>query len=211
MRRGDRGRTTVAANATIQHDILDRVYIAKPCTADWNSMPGDARVRACELCQLNVYNLSEMTRPAAVALIEKNEGKICAMYYKRADGTILTKDCPMGVRAYTKKLVLAGAAVLVSLVAFGSGAAGRSRASNSTNPSSGSAAASAFPKIDFEFSRDTKDLLINYLPAWMIPPSWIVKKPAVISAPAGPGGMVVSSGPYSPPPGPSVPILLGTR
>lgn len=37
-------------------DILNRVYIAAPCSVPWDSMEGDERIRHCQQCKLNVYN-----------------------------------------------------------------------------------------------------------------------------------------------------------
>src|ERR1700739_78711 len=45
---------------TLQPDVND-LRIASPCTAEWDAMTGDNRVRHCALCHLNVYNISEMT------------------------------------------------------------------------------------------------------------------------------------------------------
>src|SRR5262245_30602687 len=39
---------------------LARLRIASPCSADWDEMTGDDRVRFCGRCRKNVYNLSEM-------------------------------------------------------------------------------------------------------------------------------------------------------
>ncbi len=75
---------------------LESVYVARPCSAEWNSMTGDERIRFCHACKLNVYNLSEMTKREAEDLILEKEGKLCIRYYKRFDSTILTKDCPFG-------------------------------------------------------------------------------------------------------------------
>jgi hypothetical protein len=61
-------------------------------------MQGDDRVRYCGQCQLNVYNLSDMTRSEAERLINETEGRLCVSYFQRADGTILTRDCPVGLR-----------------------------------------------------------------------------------------------------------------
>lgn len=41
---------------------MNNLRIAVPCEADWETMAGDARVRHCTLCNLNVYNFAEMTR-----------------------------------------------------------------------------------------------------------------------------------------------------
>lgn len=59
-------------------------------------MSGDDRVRHCQRCDLNVYNLSEINRTEAEDLIRSNEGRLCVRYYARADGTVITRDCPVG-------------------------------------------------------------------------------------------------------------------
>lgn len=82
---------------------LETIQIAKPCPADWDAMTGDAQVRHCGSCRLNVYNLSEMTRAQAEAVILEHEGHLCVRLYTRADGTVLTRDCPVGLRAFWLK------------------------------------------------------------------------------------------------------------
>jgi hypothetical protein len=86
--------------------MLDNVQVAKPCSADWGKMPGDARVRHCCECQLGVYNLSEMTRPEAEAFLRKATGRVCIRIYRRADGTVITRDCPKGLAAVRRALAL---------------------------------------------------------------------------------------------------------
>jgi hypothetical protein len=78
--------------------LLESIRIATPCRADWDDMVGDERVRFCGKCQKNVYNLSEMTRAEAEALVREKQGRMCARLYRRRDGTVLTADCPVGVR-----------------------------------------------------------------------------------------------------------------
>src|SRR5258706_7014177 len=75
---------------------LDNIRIASPCQADWNGMYGDDRKRFCSDCKLNVYNLSGMTRDEAEALIINAEGRLCVRFYTRADGSVITQDCPVG-------------------------------------------------------------------------------------------------------------------
>lgn len=77
---------------------LDQVKVASPCSADWNAMEGDDQARFCKHCQKNVYNLSAMTEKEAATLVRNTEGRLCVRYYRRADGTMLTADCPVGVR-----------------------------------------------------------------------------------------------------------------
>jgi hypothetical protein len=102
---------------------LDALTVASPCTVAWDSMEGDERVRACAQCRLSVYNLSAMTRPEAERFIDEKEGRACVRFYRRADGTVITQDCPVGLRAARLKLVrLAGAAAaMVAVLAAGLG------------------------------------------------------------------------------------------
>jgi hypothetical protein len=100
--------------------VLDNIRVASPCSADWSKMPGHERVRHCGDCKKNVYNLSELTREQAESLIVEHEGKLCVRYYQRADGTILLKDCAVGVkRKRRRRIIVAGAAAaLVGGAAF---------------------------------------------------------------------------------------------
>jgi hypothetical protein len=82
---------------------LDHVRVAAPCTVDWDLMIGSERMRFCGQCSLNVYNLSGMTRSEAEHLIARNEGRLCVRFYRR-DGSIITKDCPVGLRAIRRRV-----------------------------------------------------------------------------------------------------------
>lgn len=95
---------------------LDNVRIASPCSANWDEMLGDERKRFCGQCKLNVYNLSGMTRTEAENLLLTSEGRVCVRFYRRTDGSVLTKDCPVGWRAI-KRRVSRTATTLVSLCA----------------------------------------------------------------------------------------------
>jgi hypothetical protein len=88
--------------------LLENVAIAAPCSADWEQMVGDERVRFCRSCEKNVYNLSAMPRDEAEALLGARDGKMCVRLYKRADGTVLTSDCPVGVKRRRRRRALAG-------------------------------------------------------------------------------------------------------
>lgn len=77
---------------------LDVITIDDPCTVPWEDMRGDDRVRFCGLCQRSVYDLTEMTRADAEALLTESllpehRGRLCVQLYRRADGTIQTADC----------------------------------------------------------------------------------------------------------------------
>ncbi|MBX9685443.1 MAG: TonB family protein [Candidatus Obscuribacterales bacterium] len=77
---------------------IEQIFIASPCSVGWENMTGDERVRFCGVCSKNVYNTSKMTSNELRALIQDTEGKFCARIYRRSDGTILTDDCPIGLR-----------------------------------------------------------------------------------------------------------------
>lgn len=97
---------------------LDNVRIAAPCSADWDNMFGNERLRFCEQCQLNVYNLSEMSKAEAERLIGQTEGRLCVRFYRRQDGSIITQNCPLGLRAIKRRLSRAAAAVATSVLSF---------------------------------------------------------------------------------------------
>jgi len=98
--------------------LLDNIRVASPCTETWSAMRGDARVRHCGTCDQNVYNLSELTRAEAEALLRQKEGKLCARYYRRSDGAVMTKDCPSGTLRPRRGRWYAGAiAALFGLIA----------------------------------------------------------------------------------------------
>lgn len=84
---------------TKQSGLLDSARIASPCSASWSQMKGDERVRYCEACRLNVYNFAELSRSQAEDLIRNTEGRLCGIIYRRPDGTVLTRDCPVGLMA----------------------------------------------------------------------------------------------------------------
>ncbi len=97
---------------------LKNLKIASPCSADWNNMIGDDRVRFCGQCGLNVYNLSNMSQIEAERLIMEREGKLCVRFYVRADGTVLTSDCPVGWAAYKQRMRKIATAVASFIFTF---------------------------------------------------------------------------------------------
>jgi hypothetical protein len=96
--------------------MLDRISVASPCSESWGEMVGDERVRYCLKCEKNVFNLSAMNRDEAEALLQQRAGgEVCVRYYQRADGTIMTQDCPVGVSKKRRKkvaLAVAGAGAM---------------------------------------------------------------------------------------------------
>jgi hypothetical protein len=100
-------------------DLLNRTYIAAPCDVDWDSMTGDDRIRFCGQCKLNVYNVASMSAKETARLIRETEGRLCMKLYRRRDGTILTDNCPVGLKRIRDRLKLCVAAALALLVTAG--------------------------------------------------------------------------------------------
>jgi hypothetical protein len=99
--------------------VLNNLRIASPCPAAWEGMRGDDRVRFCDSCSKHVYNVSGMTADEAVALIQTSEGQTCVRLFRRTDGTVLTADCPVGIRSALRRRLIriasAGVVVFVML------------------------------------------------------------------------------------------------
>jgi hypothetical protein len=86
----------------------------------WDAMAGNQQVRHCGECRLNVYNLSAMTEIEIQRLLvmQPAEQRVCVRFYRRADGTMLTQDCPRGIKRLAKRVSKLGAAVFSALVSM---------------------------------------------------------------------------------------------
>jgi hypothetical protein len=73
-------------------ELAKRLTVVTPCKVKWKDMQGDDKVRHCALCQLNVYNVREMTTPEVEALLS-TPGRTCVQVLRRWDGTVVTGDC----------------------------------------------------------------------------------------------------------------------
>lgn len=112
--------------------ILTNARIASPCNMSWRAMPGDDHARYCGACKKNVFNLVGMSDEDATALILEKDGSLCVQLYQRADGTLLTSDCPVGLRAarrrFARALGVLAACLGMLLTAAAYGAPSRLRA-----------------------------------------------------------------------------------
>jgi hypothetical protein len=79
-------------------NLLDRVEIISPCTADWDGMTGTDQIRYCSECHKYVYNLSQMTRREAEALVAASPTQVCARMIRDINGRTLTADSLPPVR-----------------------------------------------------------------------------------------------------------------
>jgi hypothetical protein len=82
--------------------------IASPCPISWDEMSGNNRVRFCNYCHLNVYNISEMSAREAQNLIAATEGRLCARLFRRSDGVADEPsliDSPIGTTIISGEII----------------------------------------------------------------------------------------------------------
>src|SRR5262245_54742918 len=59
-----------------------------------------------------------MSREEAVELVKKREGRLCVRFYRRADGTVLTRDCPEAARTARRRVLLLLGTGTAAMVTF---------------------------------------------------------------------------------------------
>lgn len=114
------------SNKNQTQDLLNQLTIASPCPMLWSNMQVTEKeaVRFCGECKKNVYDVSKMTTLEAGILLQggAHSGVMpCMQLYRRADGTVITDDCPVGlrrVRDQWRRLRATAAAALA--IVFGS-------------------------------------------------------------------------------------------
>lgn len=79
-------------------------------------MEGDDKIRACSKCQKRVYNLTAMSRAEVDQLLATRDGRMCVRYFRRADGRIMTSDCPQGVKRTKRQRLAATAGLMLTLL-----------------------------------------------------------------------------------------------
>ena len=131
--------------------ILDRITIETRCDVEWDTMKpvdptGADRVRHCGECRLNVFNLSEMTRAEAEAVLESGFAtgqRVCTQFIRRKDGTILTADCLTArerIRSRTRRVRVAAAALMAMILPAFAAGCGAQDSGSQTSGMGGSAA-----------------------------------------------------------------------
>jgi hypothetical protein len=95
------------------------IRIASPCSADWNRMAGDERVRYSPQCKLDVYNFSEMPDAAVENILSRRNGRLCARFCQRPDGAMSTRNCPVGLRAVVRRVSGFASAALAAVISVG--------------------------------------------------------------------------------------------
>jgi hypothetical protein len=100
---------------------VDSLRVARPCKAHWEDMAGDDAVRRCTACDREVYDLTAMTTAEIGSLHARASTSPCVRLARRADGRVVTADCPpeeQPVHGWGRRWLGAGAAVGVGAVAI---------------------------------------------------------------------------------------------
>jgi hypothetical protein len=89
---------TLFSMTPAQLETLATVDIATPCPMQWKDLTGDERKRFCASCKQHVYNLEQLDVTDVIALVRRaREERVCLRFYRRLDGTVMTKDCEPAV------------------------------------------------------------------------------------------------------------------
>lgn len=76
---------------------IDQFKKATPCSSYWEKLTGTDKIRFCSLCQLEVYDFTDMEMQEAQDTVWHKEGRRNVPLFKRKDGKFLTSDCPVGL------------------------------------------------------------------------------------------------------------------
>jgi hypothetical protein len=93
----------------------------------WSELHGgSARVRSCDRCGHEVYNLSALSRAEAEALFQAPQGRLCVRFQRDADGQILTLD--RSLRAESRRVrrrIVRGAVFALWMLGLGACTTGK--------------------------------------------------------------------------------------
>lgn len=84
----------------------------------WDQMKGDDRSRHCNLCELNVHNIAGLSTREVEDLVTTSEGRLCVRLFRRADGTVITQDCPVGLRKYRQRVAGIASAAFAAVLSL---------------------------------------------------------------------------------------------
>jgi len=104
------------------YEVIRNVRIAQPCPVSWDEMKGDDRSRYCRQCGHNVYNFTGMSQVEVAEHLKQSEGRVCGRFYRRADGTLMTRNCPSGEKEANARRWPVMALALLVFSAFGAAA-----------------------------------------------------------------------------------------
>jgi len=97
---------------------INSLKVASPCPMSWDQMKGDDRSRHCNLCELNVHNIAGLSTREVEDLVTTSEGRLCVRLFRRADGSVITQDCPVGLRKYRQRVAGIASAAFAAVLSL---------------------------------------------------------------------------------------------
>ncbi len=88
------------------------------CPKRWAELDGDGASRHCSSCDLDVHDLSALTRERALELLAKPGPRLCVTYVIGADGRVRHAKPPARLERWRGNLARLGAALTLGLPFF---------------------------------------------------------------------------------------------
>jgi hypothetical protein len=98
---------------------INKIQVSRPCSADWESMAGNDRMRFCTECEKHVFNLSQMTPREIKSLVLETGGKFCARVTRDADGSVVTSSPQVRFNILKLRVPKIATAVISATLTFG--------------------------------------------------------------------------------------------
>jgi hypothetical protein len=102
---------------------IDKLGINSPCTADWNKMKGNDRIRYCEECKRYVHDFSRLPRRQVQDLIAASPGRICARLTYNEDDSVIFLDSRTLSRSESQKASPLATAIVTAMITISTGIA----------------------------------------------------------------------------------------
>jgi hypothetical protein len=111
--------------------FLRRIAIESPCSARWEEMKGNEQVRFCSHCELNVTDLTQMTRPKAISLVRRSKGRLCLRIQRSPAGELVTRPSVQKLYSISRRASRIAAGTFTALMSISTAAYAQS---GSTDP-----------------------------------------------------------------------------
>lgn len=105
-----------------QANFLRSITIKSPCSAKWEEMVGNDRIRACEHCRLSVQDLSQMTAVEAYKLVRTSKGRLCLRIHRTPAGDVITRPVYEKLHAISRRMSRIAAGAFTAVMSLSSAA-----------------------------------------------------------------------------------------
>jgi hypothetical protein len=108
--------------------IMKRIFrTGSPCSADWDRMVGNERVRYCPDCKLDVYNFSSMSDEDVERIVSRREQRLCARVRQRPDRTVMTRNSSVSFSVVMQRISRVASIALAAAISVAPAMAGPPR------------------------------------------------------------------------------------